>query len=109
MTGVGVVDNLPSSPAQMTLVDGGNASSPLVSESGCGSGTITAASGSSTITLAGASIAGKGTCTFVVNVTASTPGNYTNTTNNVTSNDGTGGTATATVTAYEPQISIRRR
>jgi trimeric autotransporter adhesin len=56
-----------------------------------------------TIQLANAVIAANSQCQFSVTVTGASPGNYTNTTGNVTSaNGGTGSTATASLTVSSP-------
>lgn len=56
-----------------------------------------------TIQLANAVIAANSQCQFSVTVTGASPGNYTNTTGNVTSaNGGTGSTATASLTVSAP-------
>ena len=74
------------------------ASPPNLSGS-CG-GTVTAVSGSGTISLSGGMIAAGGSCTFSVDVTGTTPGTKSNTTGPVTSAEsGTGATSnTATLT-----------
>jgi len=65
----------------------------------CGGGVITAAAGSGSITLAGATLAANASCNFAVNVTSGTAAVYNNTTGTVTStNGGMGGTASATLT-----------
>ena len=64
----------------------------------CGGGTIAAAAGSASISLAGATIAASGNCAFSVAVTGSTVGAKVNTTGAISSHeDGAGPTATATV------------
>jgi uncharacterized repeat protein (TIGR01451 family) len=84
LTGVAFTDTL---PAGVTV--------PSTSIGQCG-GTLT--STTTTITLAGASIAAGGTCTFSVTVTGTTAGTKTNTTSAVTStNGGTGNTACASL------------
>ncbi len=87
ITGVGFTDAL---PAGLTI---GNSSSSV-----CGGTLTTTAPG--TITLAGASIAASGTCTFNVSVTGATAGVKNNTTGAVSSTEtGAGATSnTATVT-----------
>lgn len=69
----------------------------------CGGGTITATSGSGTISLTGGTIPTSSSCTFSLNVTGATAGQFVNTTSAVTStNGGTGSTASATLTIATP-------
>ncbi|HZS46115.1 MAG TPA: Ig-like domain repeat protein [Blastocatellia bacterium] len=94
LTGVGFTDNLPGG-----LV----VSTPNGLSGGCGGGTITAAAGSSSISLSGASLTSGSSCTFSVNVTGVAAGNQINTTSQVTSNEGgNGGTATASIIVVAP-------
>jgi len=89
LTGVAFADNLPGGLVVAT---------PNGLAGACGGGTITAAAGSGSVTLTGATIAAAGNCTFSVNVTGIAGGNQVNTTGNVTStNGGTGNTATASI------------
>jgi uncharacterized repeat protein (TIGR01451 family) len=79
----------------------------------CGAGTITAASGSSSVSLSGGTIPAGGSCTFSVNVlvqhqTVDTATAYTNTTGNVSASSGTGGTATDTLTTGGNSFSIAK-
>jgi len=109
LTGVGVVDVLPLVPAAMTIASGVTASTCTA---GSTAGTLrdqgdsaTFAAGDTAIrygqTTGGgtqATLLVNGSCTFTVQVTAAVAGNYTNTTNAVTSaNGGTGLTASATL------------
>lgn len=103
LSGVGFTDNLPAGVVV--------AATPNVTGS-CGTGTITATAGSGSISLTGgtltASPAAGSSCTFSVDVTATTPGTKNNTSGNVTSTEGgTGGTASASliVTAAPPTIT----
>ncbi len=90
LTGVGFTDTLPtglvlSTPAGLT--------------GSCGGGTITAADGSGSVSLTGASLAASSSCTFTVNVTATSNGEKVNVTTAVTSVEGgDGNTATAMLT-----------
>jgi len=75
----------------------------------CGTGTITAAAGSTNITLAGGTIATSGTCSFAVNVTAVAAGNQVNTTGTVgATNGGTGNTATASINVLASDVTITK-
>jgi hypothetical protein len=99
LNGVGVTDPLPSG-VQV-------ASTPGIAISGCGSPTFAPIAGATSLTFSGGTIAASGTCTASVNVTATTAGSKVNTTNAVTStNGGTGGTATATLTVYGPATKL---
>jgi hypothetical protein len=93
LTGVGFTDVLQSG---LTVTNGSSAV--------CG-GTLTT-SGGNTITLSGATIAVNSSCNFSVTVTPTAFGNYTNTTGNVTSNEGgPGNTATASLTVFPLVVS----
>src|SRR5206468_2242208 len=75
----------------------------------CGGGTITATAGGGSISLAGATLPANGSCTFSVNVTATTSGTKVNTSGPVDSNEsGPGAPAAASITvavATPPTIS----
>ena len=72
--------------------------------SSCG-GTVTAAAGGGSISLSGGSIAGGGSCTIMVDVTATTTGIKNNVSGAVSStNGGTGNTATDTLTVTSALI-----
>jgi uncharacterized repeat protein (TIGR01451 family) len=91
LTGVGFTDAMPSG---MTVV------TPNGLTGSCGGGTITAAAGSGSVSLSGATLAASSSCTFSVNVTVSASGSYTNVTGAVSStNGGTGNAATASLNA----------
>jgi uncharacterized repeat protein (TIGR01451 family) len=69
----------------------------------CGGGTITATPLSKVISLSGGSLAASASCTFAVNVTGTSAGQQNNTTGAVTSTEGgTGGTASASITVIAP-------
>jgi mucin-19 len=69
----------------------------------CGVGTIAATAGSSAVSLTGGTIAANSSCSFLVNVTGTAPGQQNNTTGNVTSTEGgTGGTASASIKVEGP-------
>jgi len=75
----------------------------------CGTGTITAAAGSTSVTLAGGTIAASGTCSFAVNVTGVAAGNQVNITGTVSAtNGGTGNTATASINILAPDLTITK-
>jgi choice-of-anchor C domain-containing protein len=89
LTGVGFTDALPG---------GLMISSPNGLAGSCGGGAIAAAPGSGAVTLTGATLAGGASCTFSVNVSATSPGTKDNTTGPVTSVEGgTGGAASASL------------
>ncbi len=96
LTGVTLSDTFPSTNMKVATPSGAGTS-------GCGGGTFTATAGSSTVSLANGTIAAGGTCTLTANVTATANGSYVNTTGNVSStNGGTDGSATATLTVTAP-------
>ena len=96
-----LVDSL---PAGVTIASSPNASTT------CGGGLVTATAGGSLVTLsAGSTIPAGGSCTVIANVTASTPGSYTNTiavdalqTSN--GNNIVAGSAILTITAGIPPV-----
>jgi uncharacterized repeat protein (TIGR01451 family) len=77
----------------------------------CGGGTITAASGSSGISLSSASLAAGESCTFSVNVTGTASGFKTNSVTVSSTNGGTGNTATASILVKDlsPALSIIKK
>lgn len=90
LTGVGFTDTL---PAGLVL------STPAGLTGSCGGGTITAADGSGSVTLTGASLPANSSCSFTVNVSATALGTLVNVTTAVTSVEGgNGNTATAILT-----------
>src|SRR5712692_5519120 len=98
LTGVGFNDNLPSglifaNPDSLTGT--------------CDPGVITL--GVTSLSLAGATILAGSSCTFSIDVYATSYGTKVNTTDPVTSNEGgTGNTATNTVTVPPPDMTIQR-
>lgn len=93
LTGVGFTDNLPA---------GLIVSTPNGLTGSCGGGVITAADGSNTISLSGATLAVGSSCTFSVQVTAIAIGEQDNTTSPVTStNGGTGLPASASTSIVD--------
>jgi uncharacterized repeat protein (TIGR01451 family) len=90
--GVAFTDTLPSGLVVAT---------PNGLTGSCGGGTITATAGGTSISLSGATLAGSASCTFSVNVAATTVGVKVNTTSTITSTSGggvTGSAATASIT-----------
>ena len=72
--GVAFADTFPTSPGAMVV-----AGTPNATTSGCGSPTFSPVPGAGSITFSGGTIAGGGTCTVTVNVTAPATGTYNNT------------------------------
>src|SRR5580704_826333 len=96
LSGVGFTDPFPS---------GLTVSSPNGLAGSCGGGTITAAAGSNSVGLSGATLAAGASCTFAVNVVGSTAGTQNNVTSAVTSTEaGNGGTASAQLTVVGPSL-----
>ncbi len=107
LTGVQFGDTFPTIPGAMVV-----ATTPNASTSGCGTPTFSPTAGSASISFSGGSITGGGTCTVLIDVTAPTAGIYNNTSGNISSsNGGTGGTSSATVTftASPPHIRLVKR
>ena len=97
LTGVGFSDTLPS---RLTIA------SPSGLVGTCGGGTISAPPGGSTITLSGTTLQAAGGCSFSINVTAgSSEGPVTNTTSDVSSNEGgVGNPASASIFIASPPM-----
>jgi uncharacterized repeat protein (TIGR01451 family) len=94
LTGIQIVDPLPG---------GFMVSNPNGQASNCPSGTFFDNPGATTVTMTGATLAPGASCTFAINVTASNPGTWANTTGNVSSNEGgTGLTASANLIVVAP-------
>jgi choice-of-anchor C domain-containing protein len=94
LTGVGFTDTLPGG-----LV----ISTPNGLAGSCAGGAIAATAGSGAVSLTGATLAGSASCTFSVNVTATSAGTKDNTTAAVTSVEGgAGGTASASIRVSSP-------
>ena len=103
LTGVTVIDPLPSLPAQMVI-----ATTPNVTLSAsCGGPATTAVAGSSSFSLSSATIAAGATCTATFNVQAPVAGTYNNVTNIITStNGGNGNNGSASIRVLEaPAVS----
>ena len=88
LAGIGFADTLPGGLA---------VASPNGLVGSCGGGTITAIAGTGSVSLAGATLAANASCTFSVNVTGTTMGVQNNNAT-VTSIQGTGNTASASLT-----------
>ncbi|MGA9305233.1 MAG: RICIN domain-containing protein [Candidatus Sulfotelmatobacter sp.] len=94
LSGIGFTDAFPS---------GLTVASPNGLAGSCGGGTITAAAGSNSVSLSGASLAAGASCTFAVNVVGTTAGAQNNVTSAVTSTEaGNGSTASAQITVVGP-------
>jgi phospholipase C len=88
LTGIGFTDSLPAG----LLI-----STPNGLTGSCGGGTITAAAGSASIGLSSANLTAGASCSFAVTVTGMTHGAQNNTTSAVTSSEGNGTAASATL------------
>ena len=94
LSGIGFTDGFPS---------GLTVASPNGLAGSCGDGTITAAAGTSSVSLSGASLAAGASCTFAVNIVGTTAGAQNNVTSAVTSTEaGNGSTASAQITVVGP-------
>jgi hypothetical protein len=90
LTGVAFSDTLPA--GLVVAAPNGLAGS-------CGGGTITAAAGSSTVSLSGATLGSSASCNFSINVTGATLGVKNNVTGNIAANEtNPGNTASASLT-----------
>ncbi len=88
-TGLDFTDNL---PAGVTVATPANASTT------CSGGVVTAVDGSGTISYTGGTVPAAATCTVQADTTASTAGDYLNTSGTLTSSLGASGTASDTLT-----------
>jgi len=94
LTGIGFTDTLPAGLVVAT---------PNGLAGSCGSGTIAATAGSSSVSLAAATLASGAACSFTVNVLATATGSQNNTTSAVTSTQGgSGSTASARIMITGP-------
>jgi hypothetical protein len=96
LTGVGFTDDLPSG-----LV----VANPNMLSGSCGGGTITADEGSSTVSLSGATLAGGASCSFSLDVSATSVGIEDNSVT-VTSDQGDGNTASSSITVSQGSQTI---
>src|SRR5262249_44816489 len=93
LTGVAFTDNLPAG-----LV----AATPSNVTTTCTGGTATAADGSSTVSLSGASVPPNSSCTVSLNVQGTTAGVKNNSVQVTSTNGGTGNTSNASITVVAP-------
>lgn len=97
-TAAAFTDNLPAGLVVAT---------PAAPSSDCG-GTLSAASGSSTISLSGGTIPALGSCTVTVRVVAASPGSYANTASGISSSLGNGSPSnTAILTVTTPATIVK--
>lgn len=96
-TDLAFIDNLPASISVASPANGVNT---------CIGGTVTAVSGSNTISYTGGTVAANSICTLSVDVIASTPGVTVNTTGDLTSSAGNSGTATSGLTIEAAPLTI---
>jgi uncharacterized repeat protein (TIGR01451 family) len=87
------------------LPSGLTVASPSAAQTTCPSGVVTAADGSSTVSVTGNLSAGMASCTVTVNVTSSTTGSYTNGPDNVTTT-GLNEPGTTTVAFESPALTL---
>ncbi|MBR0567445.1 hypothetical protein J5J83_15085 [Azoarcus sp. L1K30] len=80
-----------------TLPAGVTFASPAIVRNTCG-GEVSAPDGGSTITLASGLVPAGGSCTVSAYVVAAAPGSFSNTSGDLTSSEGNGGSSTATLT-----------
>ena len=102
VTSLAFTDVLPGVPGAMTIANPANATTT------CGAASVLVApDGGGTITFTDGTLGDGESCTITVDVTASTPGTYTNLTGDLTSSGGNSGTATddLTVDASLPGFS----
>jgi large repetitive protein len=101
VSGYNFVDNL---PAGLVI-----AAAPNASTSGCGTPTLTAPAGGTSISFSNGTVAGNGSCVIHVDVTSAAASTYNNTTNNLfvgTTNTGVNASASLTVTNETPATPL---
>ncbi|MCW9017969.1 MAG: hypothetical protein OQJ89_13445, partial [Kangiellaceae bacterium] len=81
-----------------TLPANVNLASPVSAETTCANAVLTAADGGTSVTLSDVSMASNSSCTVTVRVTSNTAGTHTNTTGDLTSDQGNSGSATDDLT-----------
>lgn len=102
LTGVAFIDNFPANLVVDNPVNTSNTCGGTYRDAGGGA----IGSNDTGISLTGVTLAPNASCSVTVDVASNTVGSYINTTNAVTStNGGTGGTATATVSVGRPDIA----
>lgn len=94
LSGIGFTDTMPAGFVVAT---------PNGLAGSCGGGTITAAAGSASVSLSGATLVGGASCNFTVNVSGTSTGVKNNVTSTVTSTEGgNGGSASASLNVAGP-------
>ncbi|HEY3568750.1 MAG TPA: IPTL-CTERM sorting domain-containing protein [Thermoanaerobaculia bacterium] len=110
LSGVAFTDILPTSPGSMVV-----AAAPNPTTTNCGSPTFAPVAGAGTITFSGGTIAGGGTCTVAINVTAPVAGTYNNTSGvvshiiNSAVVNGNSASDSLTVTPATPAIALLKQ
>jgi uncharacterized repeat protein (TIGR01451 family) len=105
LSSVAFSDTFPTSPGAMVV-----AATPAASVSGCGAPTFSPVAGAGSVSFTNGTIAGGGTCTVTVNVTAPATGTYNNTSGNVShvinASTVNGNTASGSLTVDAPSPAI---
>ena len=105
LSSVAFSDTFPTSPGSMVV-----AAAPAASTSGCGAPTFAPVASTGSVSFTGGSIAGGGTCTVTVNVTAPLAGTYNNTSGNVShvinASTVNGNASAASVTVNPPHPAV---
>lgn len=89
-----------------TLPAGLAVSTPPNASTTCTGGSLTAAAGAGAISYSGGSVNTGASCTVQVDVSSASANTYANTTGALTSNLGTSGTASASLTVSQPVLSV---
>jgi uncharacterized repeat protein (TIGR01451 family) len=98
LTGVAFTDNLPAG-----LV----VSTPNGLTGSCGGGTITAVAGATSVSLSGATLAATASCSFSVNITATSGGVKNNSVQVTAAESGPGNTSNASIIVTSPPVIIK--